>query len=225
MNYLTGKIDLDAFDYLFLLNNDATVNPDTIATLVEVSNRHDFELVGPATKNNPAACGRRWPEWLFGIQVPGRFDQDKNGWNSFNVDGSAVLISCLAAKKIISKRKQLLVNKLFLYTEDTELGLYARRLGYESFVTREAGFHHSRGDYASKRRLGIAHYYMSRNRLYLAGEYLSVPLKPLFHFNYLFSRLVILTCQYLKGNRNNCLAIWQGLIDGYRGRYGKWKLH
>ncbi|MFH5884295.1 glycosyltransferase family 2 protein [Halalkalibaculum sp. DA3122] len=225
INYLVEAVDSANADYIFLLNNDATVYPRTLSRLVGEQRETGYHLIGPVNEGARSRSTRRWPYWLFGIRIPGLYKAEQNGWETCNIDGAGVLLTQQVVKRILEKRGKLLDDRYYLYTEDTELGLYARSLGYRSFITNLAHYFHTRGQYGTLERRSLTYYYTTRNRVFLAKDYLDSSVQLLFHLYYLLSRMVILGREFLKRNTAIATAVWEGLKDGYAGRGGKWRHH
>ena len=225
INYLINKIDLNQYNYSFLLNNDAKINAQTLENLIEQGNALKCHIIGPKTHSSKNGPSRRWPLWLFGIKVPYKFDPESQSWPTCNVDGSGVLLSSKLVKLIISQRGKLMDSRYFLYGEDTELGLFAARLGYDSRVTSKATIYHQRNTYPTEKRRGLTYYYTTRNRIFLANRYLHPLLYPVFIIYYVISRLLISSLNLIKNKHEYARAIMHGLIDGFRNKIGKWKAH
>ena len=71
----------------------------------------------------------------------------------------------------------------------------------------------------------LSYYYITRNRIFLANRWLSLPWKILFHLYYIPSRLLIQSPGFLNGKKEIVSAVFRGLSDGYSGINWKWRRH
>ncbi|MBV6485343.1 MAG: hypothetical protein KFKLKKLM_01904 [Flavobacteriales bacterium] len=159
------------FDYTLILNPDIRLDKETIPELLSRCNDTDkIAAIGPRI------CYRENPNLIFS---DGGFVDKKLGYLSFHlnynklvdevkndypinevdyVNGSCFLIN----NKVIN-----LIGKLrddfFLYYEETEWCLRAKKNGYLVIVNSEALAYH-----LSSNKKAIYHYYTTRNRLLLA---------------------------------------------------------
>lgn len=129
-------------DYLFLVNNDTTLEPPLLALLVDAARQHEADLVAPAIYyyDQPE---RLW--WLGGKLRPlllevRRIATPPPGKRPFEVDfvtGCAMLISrnCFAQIGLFDER-------FFMYYEDADFCLRARRAGVRVLVAPQAAMYH-----------------------------------------------------------------------------------
>ncbi len=225
INYEVNQINLDNFAAIFLLNNDARVTEDTLCTLAKESREKDMPMLGPKTQSSKTGPSRRWPWWLFGLRLPHEYDERKNIRPTFHVGGSGLYIDKFLVNKILDRRGHLFKKNYFLYCEDTELGLFAKKIGFQSYISFKTNLKHERRTHSSEERRMLTYYYITRNRLLLARDYLSIYLKPVFHIYYLLSRFLIAAFRLTKGQNKLAFGIWEGLKDGYSNNYGKWEEH
>jgi GT2 family glycosyltransferase len=216
-------------DFVFLLNNDASVTRSTLIELVSAAGRADAAIVGARTLDEAGRrvvfSGNRWPKQMFlsggspGNHPPLDF------WPSSDAQGGSMLL-----------RRDLLEGRarecgyyfdpgFFMYREDTDLCRYADARGYRCVLARDAVVYHG---FASSSG-GVGHprvwYYMTRNRVRLAHRWLGWPLRLCFHLYYAPSRLLLQFLRPRNWRSGRSRAVIAGLIDGYRGVKGKWVRH
>lgn len=225
MNYLVNQVNLVNFSGVFLLNNDAKIAEDTLKTLLKECLEKDIHMLGPKTESSQTGPSCMWPWWLFGLRFPHEYDESNQVWPTFYVSGSGLYITKSLVNKIMDQRKNLFNSDYFLYCEDTELGLQARNIGFKSYVTSRAKIKHQIGSYESEQRRMLTYYYITRNRIFLARNYLSIYLKPIFHIYYLLSRFLIIGFRLTKRENKLVYGIIEGLKDGYLGKIGQWEEH
>ncbi|BAC91591.1 glycosyltransferase family 2 protein [Gloeobacter violaceus] len=167
--------------YVWLFNNDATAHPTALAALVDVAERHP----------DAAACGsliyeQDRPEvvWFAGGAVSlwrgvtwhigrGQTDRGQFGGPPRPV---AFLTGCsLLVRRAAFERVGLLPEKYFLYFEDVDWCLQARRRGYRLLFVPEARVWHREGSSArGADGLSPTHaYYDARNNLYFIDRWCS----------------------------------------------------
>ncbi len=156
-------------DYLFLLNNDTTVEPDALTALVDAAEAdHRYGLLTPVIHyfDTPAEV------WFAGSQmdltrgtayhdnrrVPARTEAPHEiPWAS----GCAMLIRAEIMKKLGG-----FDDRYFLNWEDVDLSLRVRSSGSRIGLVPNARIYHKVGR-AFKSVSGVGHYYYVRNNLLL----------------------------------------------------------
>lgn len=217
-------------DYVFLLNNDAQIAPHAMSHLIDVAKRADAAIVGAKVLDE---YGRsilfsinNWPEHLFGGTNLATPEREEAYWPSpGGVDGAAILLRRDLLERRLEECRFALDPQFFMYAEETDLCLYGYSKGYRCVVARDAvvchGLSKSSGGAGNPR----SYYYLTRNRIYLANRWLSLPWKILFHLYYIPSRLALRLLRVRKVGDGSARAVFNGLLDGYRGKKGKWQRH
>lgn len=180
----------DGADYVYVLNNDTTVEPDSLSALVDAAER--MPTVGLLA---PVMHYFEPPRdiWFAGSQIalskglafhdnsrnPNRNDSPYEvPW----VSGCAMLMPCKLADDLGG-----FDDRYFLTSEDVDLSLRVRQAGY-SVVTVPAARIYHKGGKSGKRISGIGYYYVVRNKLLLVkshcgSSYLFAALRIIgFHF-------------------------------------------
>lgn len=96
--------------------------------------------------------------------------------------------------------------------------------GYRSFVTRKGSVRHKSDRIARSPLNPHRYYYATRNRIELAGDFLPLHWWVLFHLFNLpvcFGRIVKVLS---RGRPDVARGIACGVLDGFRGVEGKWKV-
>ncbi len=211
-------------DYLLLLNNDTVVYPDFLGGLVDVAESDArVGIVGPKI------CFYSGPEkvWSAGGTInmaTGRIGNDGEGLPQEGlrgtkevdyVSGCALLIKAAVARQIGPMDED-----YFLYFEEADWNLKARRLGYVCMVNNDVRILHKSG-MAVKKIKGSDYYYTVRNLPRFVGRngkwYHKVTFYPLFFARYAASYALHLA----RGEREVCGGIARGLGDFMKGKYGK----
>lgn len=138
-------------DYVFLLNEDARVEVDTLATLVRVAERQDVAILSPLQYDYAGQ------DFESDFQSLVRQERLTESWLSAEfvptnrVIGAAVLLRLSAIRRI-----GLFDPIYFLYAEEEDLCRRARRHGYRVGITPRARIchgHESTGDFLTLERL------------------------------------------------------------------------
>jgi len=155
------------YDYVLLLNNDTEVAPDMLDHLVNAAETdRRIAAVGPIIYYH-AAPRRVWSaggsiDWQHGICRMAGEEEDCGQYVPRTVDfitGCTMLIRVAALQRI-----GLFDERFFMYFEETEWCVRARRAGYSCFFTPAAKVWHKIPLNARFDREYLA-YYMTRNRL------------------------------------------------------------
>lgn len=156
--------------FILLLNNDARLFPDALATLVEESERHDDRVILGLPQYDEAT--RELVDFglkldYFASSVP--LTQPSNG------DIAMVIGACMWVPRELWNTIGGFPEWFETNAEDVYLCCYARLLGYKIFVPGRSGFlhmigHSLGGGKSEDRRLTISvrrRYFSERNRLFV----------------------------------------------------------
>jgi hypothetical protein len=116
-------------------------------------------------------------------------------------------------------------DALFLYAEESDFCGQAGKCGYKSAVVNHALVYHGEAGSSGGRYNPIAYYYSNRNRVRVARHLVPWPLRPFFHAINIPFCLGRAVNNLARGRRDSARAVFCGLLDGYRGVFGKWKHH
>jgi hypothetical protein len=98
-------------------------------------------------------------------------------------------------------------------------------LGHHAVVAKNARVYHKNARSSGGTENPIAYYYTERSRLLVANVVLPFGWKVMFHL----VNIPLVSARILKNvirrKRVAAQAILEGLVDGYRGREGKWRHH
>ncbi|MGB7590514.1 MAG: glycosyltransferase family 2 protein, partial [Terriglobia bacterium] len=221
----------ESVDYVFLLNNDATVAPDCLSELVRADQQADAGVVGATlldeTRQRVVAAGMRLDHlYLGGLsrRAPRWREGTADILDSFGPIGCAVMLRSDVLRAVHKLRGEYLESRLFMYWDELSLGHAVRQVGYKTIVARRAAachkVVHSPGGKSSPKL-----YYVARNSVHVAREILPARLKLIFHLLHIPLVLAQSARNLLRQRPDFARALLCGLFDGYRGVYGKWKFH
>ncbi|MFH1536965.1 MAG: glycosyltransferase family 2 protein, partial [Patescibacteria group bacterium] len=164
----------DSIKYIWILNNDTIINPDCLNELIQNMNDEKTGIAGPSIyhlDNTIQSLGGKINLYT------GKFTDIKEGpQNPFEVDyiiGCSILIKTNLLKKLKGFNQ-----KYFSYTEDVELCIRAKKLGFKILSVPKAKIQHK--EYASSKKSSKIDYYLTRNKLWLIKEHANLFQKFIF---------------------------------------------
>lgn len=214
-------------NYYVLLNNDAAIAYNDICELIICSKKNGNSLTGPVIfeyndRNIVNFSGRKWPQLLFGTAMDSYDPQENEPWQTGYIEASALLLPTSFVQMQIKKTGSLFDEKYFLYCEDVDLSLSAQALGFKCIINPKAQAYHKVSHSSGGRGNLSAYYYITRNRIYLVGKWLSPLQRIIFHMYYITSRLALCLLRLRSGKGISINgAVIKGLKDGYLNRLGK----
>ncbi len=218
-------------EYVFLLNNDTLVAPDVFERLLAAAQAFpdagligcELRYEGSETAPGYALIGFDW--WRGYTRT---WDVPPGGQEPVAVDvvsGCAVLVW-----RALIDRIGVMDDRYFLYFEDVDWAVRARRAGYTCLVVRGAVVWHrtarsTRGDQRAPR--WTAYYYHTRNNMLLMRKLAPLRGRLLFTPFYI-ARTSMVALRVLGGGligrKHNVaprlLALGAGFLDGWRGKWG-----
>lgn len=206
-------------DYIMLLNNDTTVEPDALCVMVDcleqgaahavcpkILSYHDHSLIGYA--------GGYLSDIKGAVFIPGVGQRD-NG--QFDQSQPITFASgcCVMMRRETWMQLGYMEEKYFLYFEDTALSAKLRRLNKTVLYLPQAVIYHKES-VSTTRYSDNYQYYFCRNRLLYIRENISFPVKLL---SYCYTGMYMLK-HLSKGNfsPNNVTA---AIKDFSRSRFGQ----
>lgn len=202
-------------DYILLLNNDTVVEKDFLKKLVEAGERNErVGILGPVIEEYKSdrvhfAGGR--VNWLStqGRHVIGKTDY--------------ITGCCLLIKRQVIEKIGLMDEDYFLYCEDVDWCLKARKSGFLCLVVSGSHISHKVSQNARKQPFSYI-YYHTRNGLLLAKRNASFFIRILAYLNSFFVYLKqAIKLVVLPSKRVWAKAIMAGIRDFYKGKFGKYE--
>jgi GT2 family glycosyltransferase len=200
-------------DYVFLINNDTVVDPDVLKALVDVGERDARTgMIGPKIYDfyepDKVWFAGAFIDWKTGESSHlGTGEIDRGQFYAvIEVDrltGCAMLI-----KRVVFGKIGLLDPDYFLYFEDVDFCVRARKAGYKNICVQNAKVWHKES-MSTKAKYGspLHTYYHNRNRLIFLKKHGKISTNE--HFKNLLRLFV--------GDRYKRM----GIIDFYLKRFGK----
>jgi GT2 family glycosyltransferase len=211
-------------DYILLLNNDTTVNPDFLEILVnKFASDNQAGIVAPQI-NYYDEPQKIWTDGgkISRIRGSGFAYSDKMETEADVRDKSVTFVSgcCMLIKREVLLSVGLFDENYFLYIEDTDLCLRTIRSGYKIYVVPKSKILHKLYSSTKKNYSSLPFYYTTRNRLYFAKKnfknsyYLTVA--------YLLLSMIIKSAGWLIiGRIENITSVYSAFKDFFTGNMGK----
>jgi GT2 family glycosyltransferase len=216
-------------DYVLFLNNDVVVAPNAVPELVRIAGAAGASLVGAYVLDRATGRvlfrGRRWPQHLFGFGKSSEPLTRPAYWSSDDIDGCAFIATARLLEARVHDSGHVFDPALFIYWEDTDFATYARSRGHRCVVARDATVHHGVAQSAGGAGNSRGFYYLTRNRIRLANRWLNPPMKFVFHAYFVPSRVALQILRVRHFRLRVARAVFEGLVDGYGGVWGKWRRH
>jgi GT2 family glycosyltransferase len=211
--------DLD-LDYVWLLNNDTTVDPNSLGALVAQAQRYPNSLIGSLVL---------YPDGRF-QRVGNYLDRTKASVRYYNEpdlqDGQVVesLTGCsMLVPKAVFETIGLLDESYFLYFEDNDFCMRAAHAGFSNVIALGSRVYHKESASVGKNRPLLTYYYQ-RNRLVFAQKYFPAKQNFLLHL-YTFYRLFRSKIKSMRTNtlasRQDHVAFCLAIQDFYQDVLGK----
>lgn len=213
-------------DYLFIIANDAVVEPSTLTELVKVAERDPkIGIVSPkvyhyGSKSRIWFAGGARFDWVRGrfhgffqnVEDDGSFDEEQEA--EFFPGG----FSLVRTEAI--KRTGFLDPDYFIYFDDSDWSLRIHRAGYSGRYAPRSRAWHKPSSALGMETEGF-YYYRARNRLFFVAKYAPFVALPIF-FAYFFYELVFetLPCLFRSGSKAQLRAVLVGIADFFRGKRG-----
>lgn len=219
-------------DYLWLLNNDTVVDPAALDQMVRIAQQDP-----KAGMLGPKILLHSRPEYLncigstinlrtgqpslvaLGERDDGRFDAVRE---MDTLSGCSLLV-----KREVIEAVGLLEDKFFLFYEETDWILRAKRAGYRMLYVPAARIWHKVSVSVGGHQSPLMLYYMARNNPLLMRRNVGPPAFALYLFIYLFLVLPKKMVNVLLLNREKRVqkasALLKGVRDYFCGRFGPYR--
>lgn len=209
-------------DYVLLLNNDTTVEPDFLTKLVaEAEEDESAGIVGPLIyffddrKKIWSAGGRIVNNFTRGELIAYQEADEGEYQTAEQVD--YISGTCLLVKTAIIEKIGLISEDYFLYYEDADWCLSASRVGFRSLLVPQSKIYHK----ASQSTVEFSYpyiYYHSRNGLIFGERFGNKVVVQLYSAWLFIKQIAKLVFNY---KREWAKPVMRGILDFWRGKRGK----
>jgi hypothetical protein len=164
-------------DFVFLLNNDTVVAPDTLARMVEAyDNLENAGFLGCKIYfyDRPNVIQHFGGEIMFEPVLYGRHigdgDEDRGQFEYVQKCDYVTGCAVFASRSVID-RVGVLDERYFAYWEDADWGMRANRLGLNNYVIPAAKVWHKVSSSLDGGSHPLRYYFIARNRLLFASKF------------------------------------------------------
>ncbi len=214
-------------DYILVLNNDVTADPNLISQLIKALDINSkYAITSPKiyfAKGFEFHKGRYeekdkgrvfWyaggiMDWANVIARHRGVDEVDKGQYQNREETDFVTGACFLIKSEVFKKVGIFDNKYFLYYEDSDLSQRIKRAGYKIIYSPDAILWHNNAVSAGGSGSPLQDYYISRNRMIFGLRY--APLRSKVALIKESIKLLVVGRQWQK----------KGIGDFYLGRFGK----
>ena len=165
-------------DYVFVLNNDATVRRDTVEKLVKAGEASpEAGILAPKVLlyDRPEiidSCGTNMDWFRLRPRLGACGSHDSSSWRG-NVEGPVFPGSALMLKRVFIEKAGLFDQEFFLVHEDADLCFRSLKHGFKNRLVADAVVYHKVSRTLSSLPFQ-SEYYATRNFLYLARRHASL---------------------------------------------------
>lgn len=215
------KATENEFDYVLLLNNDTTVEPDFLSILIDVAAKKDNAGI---VSGKIAFYSKPSHLWYGG----GHMDAKLGGgaherWNDLNPEDTdeirevTFITGCLMLIPIeVVKKVGLLSEEYFLYAEDTDFCYKVLKAGYKLWFCENTLIYH-KVSASTGATSTMTQYYMVRNVLYLTKKYRT-------DYHKVNARFTYQTIKDVIRGRKQFAPVRCAYRDYLKGTMGKWEM-
>lgn len=204
-------------DYVLLLNNDTVIEPGFLKKLVEAGEKDDkIGILGPMIykldTNKPHFGGGKI-DWLY------------TGAKHVSGANDYITGACFLIKRKVIEKIGLMPEEYFLYFEDAEWCLKARRAGFSCKVVNEVRINHKVSK--NTREYSFSYiYYQYRNGLILAKRNAPFLIKIIaYKMSFLVYLKQVLKLILTPAKKEWARAAMRGIGDFWKGKTGKFDPH
>jgi GT2 family glycosyltransferase len=202
-------------NYILLLNNDTVIEPEFLKKLIEVGEEDEkIGILGPVIYK----CGTD--------EI--HFSGGKIGWlynEARHVPGASDFITgaCFLIKRKVIEKIGLMPEVYFLYFEDAEWCLRARKAGFSCKVVKGAKISHKVSKNTQEYSFSYI-YYQYRNGLLLAKRNAPLLIKIIaYKMSFLIYLKQIIKLILIPSKKEWAKAAIRGIEDFYKGKTGKYE--
>lgn len=197
-------------DYIFILNPDTEVRPDTIEKLLDGLKLYGAGIGGPKIYFDKKEKRILYAGGIFDQEnVIGRHrgvDEEDSGQYDIAEETDFVTGAAMMIKREVIEKIGMLDERFFLYYEDTDYCKRAKDAGFKVMYIPQALVYHENSQ-STGLGSSLQDYYLTRNRMLIASKYLS------------FRARFALFREALRNWEN--VDRRQALIDFMLGKYGR----
>ena len=211
-------------DYVYIVNNDVTTEPDTIGKLVAaMRKRAGACIIAPvivyySDRGTVWSAGTAFNDIIFKASLIGigrpRSEFTKQARVPMAV-GAAMLVSCAAIRVA-----GLMDERYFMYYEETQWQYRLKKAGYEVYLEPSACAAHKVAASTGGGHSPFSTYFLVRNRGFFIKDCCPKYLQPVAYFSLVLEVAGRVVLGLARGRSANAAAACGGFLDFLKGRRG-----
>lgn len=217
----------EGFAYVLLLNSDTTVALDFLDEMAAVARSDEnIGVVGPkiyfSFEPNRIWYGGGKFTWLEGSSHVHYETTDKNPHEKYPHETDYMTGCCFLIKTSVIRKIGMLYDDFFLYYEDVDWSLRARKAGYKILYVPSSKIYHKVTRSIAKIGNPKIHYYHTRNVLLLARRHARFfALAGMYAWSIFHYAKQLVKIFFFPAKREMAKMIMKGITDFYRGKFGQ----
>jgi len=201
-------------EYVLLLNNDTVVQENFLDELVDFAEKEpEIGIVGPGVYFYDK------PEELayigHNINLCNARISDPPALNTEPKQLDYVVGCGLLIKRVVIEKVGLLDTDYFLYYEDADWCLRAKKIGYKVFYVPRSKIYHK---ISCKKRSVTSYYYGNRNSFLIVKK--NRDFKGICYLKMFINKMMLSLYLIVTGSRKEGFAVIKAVYDGISGHYG-----
>ncbi|QAA32020.1 glycosyltransferase family 2 protein [Clostridium manihotivorum] len=201
-------------DYVCILNNDVEVEKNFLSELINYMNvNENVGIAGPCIcdfqeRDNVQSMGANINLFTGLAQAKGK----NTSYTSIKEDSLSVDYlggACFVARKEVFKKIGLIPEMYFLFFEETEFCLKAKKAGYKLICLNSSRVYHKQSATISKYK-GLSYFFLNRNRIVFMRRNAKLYHKVIFSF------YIIIETFARKVLKNEPLSLFRVYLDGLK---------
>ncbi len=215
-------------DYVWLFNNDAVAEPDTLARLLAVAEADQrIGLLSPLVRDDadPAVIHFAGGRFDLGIPIyePTEDVGKAQGWQASAPDRMALWGTAMLARRTLIERIGLLDDRIFAYWEDIDYSIRSARAGFRNVMVFDTAiFHAAKPTIRSPLEVKPYYFYfVTRNEILMWRKF--CPALPFMKSLLWTMKRQARQMERMKESPEHVAAVLDGLWDGLLGRGGAYR--
>jgi len=207
-------------DYVLILNSDTIVSQKFILEITKAALDSNASVIGGLIKDslgeNILSSGESLLKASLSLGFLKPKIQKDLSWQVDCVNGSAMMLSREMLIKRMNQLGYYLNPHFFLYCEEIEMGFWCKSQGLKIITSKKSEVFHQVGGSSEGLNNPMPFYYLTRNRLLVARQYLKGLKLWLFYISFFLLRFMRSSYYFLLGKKDIARAIILGLLDGMK---------
>jgi len=217
-------------EYICLLNNDTIVSPNFIEKMVEFFEVNlDAGMISPKIK----VYKNKNFLWYAGAEINfrkahianlrGTWERDPSDQRYDKITATAYAAgTALFLRKSLIEKIGLLDEVFFMYFEETDWNLRAKKYGYESYYVPTTIIYHKVTRNSNKKPSLLKHFFLNRNTQILIWKHATFINLLVFYLKFILNNLKVILIAFIQKKLYSVFlqlySLWQGFRIGIKRR-------